>query len=220
MANPDQPRGPDGRWISRRGGSFLAAVALAVTLGSGPGVTGASGLSSGSSGAARAQSTASSKARARDRAVIRTLVRLERRGLRVEQRQVSTEDDCAANSYGQVQDFFEEHPCTKLFRALYEVQDRRHNTVLVAVASVDMSDVEQAHALQRLVDSPGTGNITELSRRDGRYRPVRFGGKFYRYESLRIDTTVINAQAQPTTRTKAALALAVLAVEAIDASRP
>jgi hypothetical protein len=91
-----------------------------------------------------------------------------------------------------VQDFFQTHPCTALFRALLEVRDGRSNVALVAIAWVDMPDANQAQQLQHLMDQFGTGNITELSRENG---GQRFSGQYYR--SARDDTTVVNVQAEP-----------------------
>ena len=49
--------------------------------------------------------------------------------------------------------------------------------MLVAVAWVDMPDEAGAIKLKRLLDRPGTGNITELSQERRRYRNVRFDGE-------------------------------------------
>lgn len=132
--------------------------------------------------------------------------RLERRGLRAERRGESFNTDCAAHSYGQVQQFFLEHPCDALFRALYEVRGPGGARVLLAMAWVDMPDAAQAAALKSLVDRPGTGNITELSKEQRRYRGVRFTGQHY--ASLQDDTTVINVQAEPLGDTATAISLA------------
>lgn len=125
---------------------------------------------------------------------------LARQGLRVEQRFSSDDGDCAAHSYGLVREFFEDNPCSTLFRALFEVQDGR-SVVLVAVAWVDMPDVRRARMFKDLVDRGGTGNITELSRETGPYQDVRFTGDHY--TSISEDTTVINVQAQPVRRSRA-----------------
>jgi hypothetical protein len=44
-----------------------------------------------------------------------------------------------------------------LYRALFEVRDRRGGLALVAVAWVDMPDVAQAVEFKQLVDRSGTG---------------------------------------------------------------
>jgi hypothetical protein len=58
------------------------------------------------------------------------------------------------------------------------------------------------------MDRDGTGNVTELSRERG---GQRFSGDYYR--SAREDTTVVNVQAEPVGRTRAALQLAKLAAD-------
>jgi hypothetical protein len=105
---------------------------------------------------------------------------------------------CVGNSYGAVQRYFADHPCTALQRALLEVRDGRGDVVLVAIAWVTMPSTAGAVELKRLMDQPGTGNVTELSRQSGRYRTVRFTGDFY--ASNREGPVVVNAQAQPVAR--------------------
>lgn len=216
MGKPDQPRGPDGRWIPRGGGTLLAAVALVVALATGGGLgagadaagSAGGGSSVGSGARAPGGNSSSARGKARDRSTARTTTRLVREGLRVRERGVDADTDCVAHSYGQVQDFFRAHPCTALFRTLLEVRDNRSNVALVAVAWVDMPDPGQARQLQQLMDRDGTGNITELSREDG---GQRFSGDYY--HSVREDTTVVNVQAEPVGRTRAALALAKLTAD-------
>lgn len=55
------------------------------------------------------------------------------------------------------QRWFRQHPCLALYRALFEVRDRRGGLALVAVAWVDMPDVAQAVEFKQLVDRSGTG---------------------------------------------------------------
>jgi hypothetical protein len=213
MGKPDQPRGPDGRWRKRGGGVLLAGVvALGAAFGVGSGAVGAgsaataSGGSSISSGARAAQGT---RGKARDRSSASAVQRLVRSGLKVRERDTDSRSDCAAHSYGQVQAFFHAHPCESMFRTLLEVRDRRGAAALVAVAWVDMPDADQARRLKALMDRPGTGNITELSREGG---GQRFSGQHY--ASNREDTTVINVQAEPVGRTREAIELARRATEA------
>ena len=139
---------------------------------------------------------------------------MERIGLRVRPHLEVADTDCAAHSYGEVQKWFREHPCEALFRTLLEVRNHRDALVLVAVAWVDMPSTAQAVALKRLVDRPGSGNITELSREGGRYRNVRFTGMSY--ASRIIDNTVINAQAEPVGGGALAVELATIARGAIS----
>jgi hypothetical protein len=211
MGKPDQPRDRRGRWVSRGGGTVVAAIALALGLASGTGLTSASGVGSGTSGAYRQQDATKSR-QARDRDSAQLLSRLVRQGLRVEQRFSSDDSDCVAHSYGLVREFFRDNPCSALFRALFEIQDKRGNVVLVAVAWVDMPDAPQARTFKDLVDRDGTGNVTELSRERGPYQNVRFSGDHY--TSIREDATVINTQAQPVRRSRTADALAERIVSA------
>lgn len=187
----------------------MGATVLAIVLGAGgTGVASSAGLTG-----TRASSSSVPKSKAaRDRAIRKVVQRLIRENFDVEGQYSSDADDCAEHSYGQVQQFFEEHPCTGLFRALFEVRDRRGGLVLVAIAWVDMPDARSARQFKDLVDVHGTGNITELNReREGyRYRNVRFTGE--RYASRREDNSVVNAQAEPVGRAAVPGALAELAV--------
>jgi hypothetical protein len=191
-------------------GVVVGATVLAIVLGAGgTGVASSSGLTG-----TRASSSSAPKSKAaQDRAIRNVVQRLIRENYDVEGQFSSDADDCAEHSYGQVQQFFEEHSCTGLFRALFEVRDRRGGVVLVAIAWVDMPDARSAREFKELVDVHGTGNITELNRElEGyRYRNVRFTGEHY--ASRREDNTVVNAQAEPVSRAAVANDLAELAVQ-------
>ena len=68
-------------------------------------------------------------------------------------------------------------------------------------------------ASEQLVDSSGSGNVTELSRERGRYQAVRYTGDFY---ASRLEGAVMsNAQAQPVARGTTGLALTVLVNDAL-----
>jgi hypothetical protein len=80
------------------------------------------------------------------------------------------------------------------------------------MAWVDMPDPAGAAALKSLVDRPGIGNVTELSKEQRRYRSVHFTGQHY--TSTQDGATVINAQAEPLGDTATAVSLAqVVAAE-------
>ena len=191
-----------------------AVVAVSLTLAIGAGSAGTTAALSASgdvtvstnAGRASSGSKGNARSRGRDRTGQDVVRRLEQRGLRASRRGESFSTGCAAHSYGQVQPFFREHPCGALFRALYEVRGPGGACVLVAVAWVDMPDTAQASALKSLVDRPGTGNITELSKEQRRHRSVRFTGQ--RYTSLQDGATVVNAQAEPLGDTARAVSLA------------
>jgi hypothetical protein len=106
--------------------------------------------------------------------------------------------DCATYSYGQVQGFFQAHPCRWLARAYLAVSAPGQGgatVVLVAISWVDMPSAQLAGQFKRLVDTGGTGNVTELSRDTGSYQDVSFSGAFY--QSGITGTAVWNVQAQP-----------------------
>ena len=120
---------------------------------------------------------------------------LESDGLQVRQMSTAENDDCAANSYGEVRNYFSDHPCQGVERAWYEVSDDEGNSAVLSVAWVEMPDAEAANDLQRLVDRPGTGNVTELSKEDGPYQYVRYSGWYYRSD---VDgATLRSVQADP-----------------------
>jgi hypothetical protein len=163
--------------------------------------------SSGSTGS----SARSTNARQQDTVAAR--LRLEARRLDVRRPDFDVTDDCVAHSYGKVREFFREQPCTALYRASFEVRDRRGAVVLVAIAWVEMPDARSASEYHELVDIHGTGNVTELTRERGRYQNVRFTGEHY--ESRRDGTIVVNAQAQPVGRAAAAEELEQMVLDAL-----
>ena len=188
-----------------KGGGAALAVVLAVAVGTGGTAVGVS--ASGGSASSASASSSSSGARsgqARQRSSVNVRLRLEQRGFHVEPR-FDEGADCVARSYGAVREYFRDEPCTGLSRALFEVRDRQNNVVLFAVAWVEMPDSASARQFHDLVDRHGTGNVTELSRDQGRYRNVRFSGEYY--TSRRDGTTVVNVQAQPVGRAAVAAGL-------------
>jgi len=94
-----------------------------------------------------------------------------------------------------VRDYFSGHPCQGVKRAWYEVSDDEDNAAVLSVAWVEMPDAEAANDLKRLVDRPGTGNVTELSREDGPHGNVRYSGWYYR--SDRDGDVFTSVQAEP-----------------------
>ncbi len=71
--------------------------------------------------------------------------------------------DCAANSYGKVEDWFAEHSCDGLSRALY-VTETGGQRALVSVVQVTMSTPELAQQLKVITDTDNTGNVNDLVR--------------------------------------------------------
>ena len=171
-----------------------------ISAGSGTSVS--AGASSGARGQARVNSRNSRAAEAR----------LVARGVRISGRNTDDAGDCVRHSYGQVREFLRRHPCVGLHRAHFEIRDRNGDVVLLAVSWVELSDEATARDFHELVDTHGTGNITELSRERGRYRSVRYTGDVY--ASRRDGPVVVNAQAQPVARGGAGLALTSLVTAA------
>lgn len=105
------------------------------------------------------------------------------------------DNNCASHSYGQVQKFFRARPCRWLARAYIVVREHNQGLALVAISWVDMPTLSSAMDYKRIVDEPGTGNITELSRESGPYQNVAFTGNDYL--SGIIGMAVWNVQVQP-----------------------
>ncbi|WP_459028839.1 hypothetical protein [Pseudonocardia sp. DLS-67] len=208
----DQGRRRPGYKAKGKGGGLLLAIVLTVAVGAGGTATIAGTATAGASGTTVSASTARTSSQARRRDANSAQLRLLRQALRVEQRFDST-DDCVAHSYGQVREFFREQPCVALHRAWFDVRDGRRGLVLVAVSWVEMPDTRSARELHELVDTYGTGNVTELSREEGPHRRVRFTGKHY--VSRRDGPTVMNAQAEPIGRAGVAAELERIAASAL-----
>jgi hypothetical protein len=82
---------------------------------------------------------------------------------RFTQQATRADTDCAANSYGQVAEYFRGTPCTGLARGLYS-STVDGQLVVVAVATVRMPSERAATELKKLIDTNGTGNVNDLLR--------------------------------------------------------
>jgi len=71
--------------------------------------------------------------------------------------------DCAAHSYGQVQTFFGKTPCSSVHRLLATTK-QAGRTVVIAANEVTFDTAAQASRYLALVNSDGTGNISDLLR--------------------------------------------------------
>jgi hypothetical protein len=99
---------------------------------------------------------------------------------------------CAAHSYGRMREFFQSNPCQWLARAYLRVG---YSEFLVAVSWVGMPDVASADHYRSLVDTPGSGNVTELSRETTLYRKITYAGG--PHMSGTNGTAVWNVQVKP-----------------------
>lgn len=103
--------------------------------------------------------------------------------------------DCADNSYGQVHKFFLSNPCRWVARTSLVLDAASHAVALVAISWVEMPSAVQAQQYKRLVDTPDTGNVTELTRIEGPYQNVHYSGLYY--ASGKYSNAVWNAEVQP-----------------------
>ncbi|MGH3916840.1 MAG: hypothetical protein ACRDTC_26035 [Pseudonocardiaceae bacterium] len=193
---------------------MVVAAGIAVAMGMAPAV----GLPSGTIGAGAPPASTMIKAQTKTTKVKANLdgvkVRWQRKGYRVNLHG-DPAFDCAAHSYGQVHDFFISHRCEFVLRATGEFHDKNRNVVLVAFSWVEMPMTGEAVKLKKLVDTEGTGNITELSREQGRYRAVRFTG--LGYHSGHSEQGVWNVQVQPVGWSPAAALINEISDEVIAA---
>lgn len=112
-----------------------------------------------------------------------------RMGLRSTSRQVRSDPGCMAYSFGQVRECFLTDPCLGLQRSLIELSDEKGRGITVSVAWVRMPSSVSARHLKRLVDRPGTGNLSPIADEVG----VQFTGKHY--SSRRTGSVVVIAEA-------------------------
>ncbi|MCE0765302.1 hypothetical protein LWC35_20700 [Pseudonocardia kujensis] len=183
------------------GGGTSLALALGIALLAGTGVVTAIGNATPSGEASisaddRSDAPTGSRVGTSDSAAAEA--RIVGKGVRLTATVTADSTDCVADSYGRIQDFFRRTPCAGLHRAHFELRDQDGDAAVVAVSWVAMPDEASARALEQLMDTSGTGNVTELSRERGRYRTVRFTGDAY--ASHRDGPVVVNAQAEPVTR--------------------
>lgn len=198
-----------------KGGGAIVVVGVALALGAGGATAGGALTASGSASVSSSSSgNGRTGAQVSRSDSIAAEARLAARGVRITARLTDDASDCAAHSYGQVQQFFRQHRCTKLHRAQFEVRDSKGDVALVPVAWVEMPTEAAAHSLKQLLDGSGTGNITELSREGGKYQTVRYTGAAY--ASRQNGTVVVNAQAEPVARGWAGLALATVVTNAVQ----
>jgi hypothetical protein len=177
--NPNQPRGPDGKWIKKGGVFGAAALAAVVAAASGGDIVTSvgAGLDAATTRSVSEADTANSKKAARkgDRAEA-----WRRLALKEIRKDLKKNLRCAAQSFGQVQQFFLRHPCDKLDQLLFVVQDKNGNPIAGSVAWVRMPSAESATQLRRLEDTYGSGDVTPFAREVLAAGGFRFTGKHYR----------------------------------------
>jgi hypothetical protein len=93
---------------------------------------------------------------------------------------VDSEATCVGHAYGDTADFFADHDCTGLSRALYSTTVGGE-PVVVAVSRVRLADAATARNLRSLTDRNGSGNVSDLLREGVRYTgsPSELSGAEY-----------------------------------------
>jgi hypothetical protein len=126
--------------------------------------------------------------------------------------------DCAAHSYGRVQSFFAKTPCSSVHRLL-STTNQGGRSVVVASNVVSFDTAAQAQRYLVLVNSDGTGNISDLLREGVSYpggpsklpttaafASRQLGGRVWVAEAAYV--TGSSSSADPTLRAIAARAIA------------
>jgi hypothetical protein len=110
-------------------------------------------------------------------------------------RQVATSDtSCEGHAYNQAASFLRERGCLHLDRSLWS-GNAEGQEVVVAVATVQLADTTTATAFRSLVDSNGTGNVSDLLREGRGYpgAPAALSGQGY--ASAQLGDRVVVAEA-------------------------
>lgn len=140
----------------------------------------------------------------------RTQRNLAARGLRSSLETEQDSDTCADDARGHVREFLETHPCEAVYRALFQVH-RGDVAAVVAVAWIEMAELDDATELKALVDRPGTGNVDQLPLPRGQQVIARAEPAYASRQDGRLVTTV---EVQPVTANAPQRVLEAIAEEA------
>lgn len=102
---------------------------------------------------------------------------------------------CAVQSFGEVQEFFLRHPCTKLDQWLFLWSDPQGNLIVGSVVWVRMPSKSSAADLRRIEDRYGSGDITPLTTDVLEFGGIHFTGKHYK--SRQDGSLVVVAETEP-----------------------
>lgn len=172
----------------KKGGAAAAAVvgiamAGTVTVGVNGGFTGqVSGALQAKSGSAKSAAKSGRRAKA-----------WEKLGWRELRDKAETATSCVAGSYGQVRDFFVEHPCKSVQRLTVAVADGEGGTVAVSITWVGMYGSDTAKQLEELIARDGTGSITPKTAAAVGYPGAEFDGKYFQADVDGTRVTVAEA---------------------------
>ncbi|MCX2731560.1 hypothetical protein OOZ19_15050 [Saccharopolyspora sp. NFXS83] len=81
--------------------------------------------------------------------------------------------DCAEASFGDVRAWFQRHPCEALSRQVFD-SEAASRTATVSLAVVDLGDATPARNLRELLNTPGSGGISDPAAEPG--PPTEFDG--------------------------------------------
>ncbi|MGH3721103.1 MAG: hypothetical protein ACRDRI_20095 [Pseudonocardiaceae bacterium] len=120
--------------------------------------------------------------------------------------------DCVSYSDGAAQRFLEEHRCVSLHRTLIEIRERNY-TVRFATATIEMPDYLSTQDLSELLAKKGSGDITPLLPKGGKYPHFPFVSASS--HTTWHDTVVINTRVQGLGRTPSTALVASLATSVL-----
>lgn len=206
--DPNQPRDSKGRWTNKAVGGAVGAALLAglMTAAGGGGATASLGsaldtAASRSATESKGASNTKSKTRSRSTSKSRDAAKRgneteawKRMGLKKLRQEVKRILQCPAQSYGQVQEFFVEHPCDKLHQRLFPLEDGHGNVLAVSVMWVTMPSSDEAAELKKVEDVHGTGDVMPVGTQALGFGDFHFTGKHY--ESRRNGSLVVIAETE------------------------
>lgn len=179
--DPKQPRDAQGRWTKKAAGGLVGTTLLAGLMASagGGGTTESVGATLDTAAGQRGtlvKSTRSSRNAAKKG---NEREAWDRMALKKVRNEVKRDLECAAQSYGEVQDFFLHHPCRKLQQRLFPLADDDGNVITVSVMWVTMPSRSDATKLKRVEDRYGTGDVTPVGTQLLGFGDFRFTGQHY-----------------------------------------
>jgi hypothetical protein len=95
-------------------------------------------------------------------------------GFKATTAKVQFDRDCEAHSYGRVRRFFRSNTCKSLARAYIRIGEPDQGLILVAISWVGMPNSSSADEYKKLIDTPDSGNIIELSREEKLYENIKY----------------------------------------------
>jgi hypothetical protein len=107
---------------------------------------------------------------------------------------VASDASCQGHAYRQAAAFLRERPCLHLDRSLWSGV-AGGQPVVVAVATVQLTDTATAAAFRSIVDSDGTGNVSDLLREGRRFPGAPASLTDQGYASAQLGDRVVVAEA-------------------------